>query len=181
MAVDQQTYFNAIGRAGLVFSDAVLANINSEKAGCVPCWDSALSQCNQIECAEFFYRNGDYAVSDDSAHFYEAMLIIASSKYSTATPDPNVKLPLMTIVVQGGTVPPIEFVIPAGTTIPFTYGYTAPGQPDVSFYISNGSGGLTTNGATNITNNIIGGIMYIYGNDNGFGEFNEDTYVRITP
>ena len=102
MAVTQGEYFNAIGRAGLVFSDGVLENINAEKAGCTPCWDNALSQMKKIEGAEFFYRNGDYAVSDDSAIFYSYMLNIAGSQYSDATPDPNVQLPGVVIITESG-------------------------------------------------------------------------------
>ncbi len=94
--------------------------------------------------------------------------------------NPNYQPPTNTIVVPGGTSGQvIEFTINAGEPIPFEYAYTLSEQPDVSFYISNGSGGLTTNGANNITNNLIDGVMYIYGNPNDDGEFNEDTYVRI--
>ncbi len=95
--------------------------------------------------------------------------------------DPNFQNPNTSITVISPVVEPIEFMITAGEPIPYEYPYALSGQPDVSFYISNGSGGLTTNGATNITNNIIAGVMYIYGNDDGSGGFNEDTYVRISP
>jgi hypothetical protein len=104
MAVTQGDYFDAIGRAGLVFSDGVLENITEERLGCTPCWDEAFSQFKQIEGAEFFYRNGDYAVSDDSALFYSYMLNIAGSQYSTATPDPNAQLPGNIIIIDGSAV-----------------------------------------------------------------------------
>ncbi len=60
MAVTQQVYFDAIGRAGLVFSDGVLENIGLEKAGCKPYWERLFEQFKQIECAEFFLEIEDY-------------------------------------------------------------------------------------------------------------------------
>lgn len=108
MAVTQQTYFDAIGRAGLVFADGILANINLEKSGCKPCWDDALLQMRKIEGAEFFYRNEDYAVSDDSIRFYKYMLEIAGGEYSTATPDPNVQLP-NTVIIGEGSDPAVNY------------------------------------------------------------------------
>lgn len=100
MAVTQNEYFDAIGRAGLVWSDGVLANINKEKAGCQPCWEDLVCRFKQIECAEYFFRLGDYAVSDDSITFYQFMLAIAGTQYSGATPDPNVQLPGTGIVIE---------------------------------------------------------------------------------
>lgn len=100
MAITQGEYFDAIGRAGLVWSDNVLANINKEKSGCQPCWDNLFCEFKQIECAEYFFRLGDYAVSDDSIFFYNRMLSIAGSQYSDAILDPNLQLPGTGIVIE---------------------------------------------------------------------------------
>ena len=94
--------------------------------------------------------------------------------------DSNFQSPNSTIVIEGPGLQPIEFTILAGTAIPYNYSYILTAQPDVTFLISNGSG-LTSYGTTNITYNLVGGVMSIYGNNDGINKFNEDTYVRIQP
>ncbi len=73
---------------------------------------------------------------------------------------------------------PIEFTISAGTAIPYNYSYGGV-NPSVTFSILTG-GSVTSNGADGIVYTLSGGVMMIYGNNNG-GVFNEDTYVRISP
>lgn len=122
MAVTQEQYFDAIGRAGLVFSDGVLENITLEKAGCTPCWNDLFCQLKQIECAEYFYRLGDYAVSDDSATFYRYMECIAGSQYSDATVDPNAQLLGTVIIIEGGSGRALKVVMdPSSTNLSKTY------------------------------------------------------------
>lgn len=101
MSVTQQQYFDAIGRAGLVWSDAVLANINLEKTGCSPKWNTLLCQMQQIESAEYFLSQADYASSTNSALMYQKMLAIAGSQYSNAFPDPNAQTPGVTVIISG--------------------------------------------------------------------------------
>ena len=99
------------------------------------------------------------------------------------TTNSNYQAPGTIIVVP---TPPgifaIEFSIPAGSTWPFPYPYTQSTQPDVTYLIPDGSGGLTGNGTSRMYYDLIGGVMRIYGNNNGNPTpgFNETTYVRIT-
>lgn len=92
MAVTREEYFDAIGRAGLVWSDKVLVNISKEKQGCFPSWVAVFCELKKIEIAEYFYRLEDYAESSDSALFYSSMLSIAGTQYSDAEVDPNAQV-----------------------------------------------------------------------------------------
>lgn len=97
-----------------------------------------------------------------------------------ATVDPNFQAPNTTIVVDGGGGSVvIDLVINQGDEWPFPYAYTYDGQPDVSYLIPDGIGGLTGNGCSNMFYSLNAGVMLIYGNNAGDGTFEEDTYVRI--
>lgn len=98
MGISQQMYFEAIGRAGLVYSDGVNDAIDNETAGCTPDWEYLLCELKNIECAQFFFNNADYS-SDDSLYFYTKMLEIAGTQYSDATIDPNAQIPGVIIVL----------------------------------------------------------------------------------
>lgn len=84
-----------------------------------------------------------------------------------------------------------EHVIPAGTPIPYNIPLSMPKRPAVSFLIPkyNDSSGLilTSNGTAGITYDPIFttsakttlASINVYGNNDGAGNFNEDTYVRV--
>lgn len=107
----QQDYFDAIGRAGLVWSDKVLANINKEKQGCFPSWVSIFCELKKIEVAEYFFRRGDYATSAGSALSYSYMMQMAGTQYSDAEVDPNAQLPGVIVIIQ----------VDGAETITYTY------------------------------------------------------------
>lgn len=110
MAVTQEEYFDAIGRAGLAWSDKVLVNIGKEKQGCFPSWVAIFCELKKIEIAEYFYRLEDYAESSDSALFYSYMLGMAGTQYSDAEVDPNAQIGGITIIVEGDTGRSIKIV-----------------------------------------------------------------------
>ncbi len=130
-----------------------------------------------INCVQRQYNLGDYVSAPFIIAYNRLLNYVGIDTGGDINPNAQGGL---TIIIGGSTTGiVIKFTILAGTPIPFEYTYTLSDQPDVSFYIGDGSGGLTTNGATNITDNLIDGVLYIYGNPDGSGGFNEDTYVRI--
>lgn len=84
----QEQYYDAIGRAGLTYADEVLRLCASEARGCAPSWLKATCWLKLIKLAQFFYLRADYT-SPDAVYFYNAMLDIAGTGYSSAVPDVN--------------------------------------------------------------------------------------------
>lgn len=91
----------------------------------------------------------------------------------------------------GGDSVDYEHVIPKGTPIPFNIVLNTPKRPFICFLIAkyNDSSGLklTSNGVSGMTYNpnyttsakTLLASIDIFGNDDGSGNFNEDTWVRV--
>lgn len=85
---------------------------------------------------------------------------------------------------------PINITISAGTAIPYNYVYSAYKEPTLVYAIpGTTSTELTTNGCSGMIakfNYSSSGLttlvsIDIYGNDDGTGHFNENTYVKVSP
>lgn len=91
----------------------------------------------------------------------------------------------------GGDSVDYEHVIPLGTPIPYNIVLSKPKRPIVSFLIakyndssglkltSNGTSGMTYDPVYTTTGKTLLSSINVFGNDDGSGNFNEDTWVRV--
>ncbi len=111
---------------------------------------------------------------------------------SSATIDPNFQAPNTTIIIDGGgggsgELNQIRFMVAAGTPMPYNYAFSNLVLPIITFAIPQygDPDNLSSQGTAGMfVNFVYSGVelvsLDIFGNDNGSGEFNEDTYVTIT-
>lgn len=147
MAITAEQYLEAIGRAGLTMGDLVVAQVGKEKQGCVVDWSKTACYLKLIRAAEFFYSIGDY-ISTNSVYFYNQVLNIAGSNYSTSTLDPNAQVTNTTIIVNqiGSTVNSAKIYFTNVTTAGLlgyiaTYYVLYGNNPDVSVWLLTGTDG----------------------------------------
>lgn len=111
---------------------------------------------------------------------------------TSATIDPDFQAPNTTIIIDGGgggsgELNQIRFMVAAGTPMPYNYAFSNLVLPIITFAIPQygDPDNLSSQGTAGMfVNFIYSGVelvsLDIFGNDNGSGEFNEDTYVTIT-
>lgn len=178
---NQSDIADTILNASCKLATLVLGDYTLTQTGHLPTQEEYISYFTlNLSALTYQYDNALYTGNTTTTLYNRLNNLIGLPQSYTV--DTNFQAPNTTLIIDGSSgLPPIEFLIAAGSAWPFPYAYVESSQPDVTFLISDGSGGLTSNSSSGMFFNLVGGVMYIYGNNSGSNTFNEDTYVRIAP